>query len=99
MVRSVAIYRRGRAWQPGLSLRRQPTLLDHGAFLLGLEQAGTAEHAGPCHRLDEVPAEDPIGIVAFAVSAAEARAIVADDPGIHSGLLDCEIVPWYVSGA
>lgn len=99
MLRSVAIYRRGTAWRPGLTLREQPSLLDHGEFLFGLEKAGTAEHAGPCHRLDSVPTEDPIGIAVFTVSTAEAHAIVAEDPGVHSGLLECEIVPWYVDGA
>ena len=99
MSRSVAIYRRSASWRPGVSLREQASLLDHGAFLMGLEKAGTVEHAGPCHRLDAVPTDDPIGIATFTVSVADTRAIVADDPGIRSGLLDCEIVPWYVDGA
>ena len=95
--KSIAIYRRGSAWVPGRALRDQPTLLEHGRFLAGLERSGRAVHAGPAHHLGNVPEHDPIGLASFAVSAEEAREVVRDDPGLRSGLLDCEVLPWHVA--
>jgi hypothetical protein len=42
---SIAIYRRGPAWITGKKLREQPSLLDHGHFLAGLERTHQAIHA------------------------------------------------------
>lgn len=97
---SLAVYRRGPGWIPGISLREQPGLLDHGRFLARLERTGQALAAGPAHLLDEVPgAQEPIGFVSFPVPPDEARQIVADDPGLTSGLLQCEIRDWHVADA
>jgi hypothetical protein len=96
---SLAIYRRGPAWVEGGKLRDQPTLLDHGRFLARLERTGQAVHAGPAHRLDEVPVTDPIGMASFPCGPAEAAALLRDDPALISGLLLCDIVPWHVADA
>jgi hypothetical protein len=94
---SIAIYRRGPAWVDGRTLRDQPTLLDHGRFLAGLERAGQAVHAGPAHLLDEVPDADPIGLASFPCGPAGASALLFDDPGLVSGLLLCDVFPWHVA--
>jgi len=96
--RSIAIYRRGPAWIDGRKLRDQPTLLDHGRFLAALERTGQAIHAGPAHYLDDVPATDPIGLVSFPCPAADVPVLLRDDPGLTSGLLRCDILPWHVAG-
>jgi hypothetical protein len=96
---SIAIYRRGPAWVDGRTLRDQETLLDHGRFLAGLERTGKAVHAGPAHRLDEVPTTDPIGMASFPCRPAEVPALLRDDPGLISGLLLCDIVAWHVADA
>jgi hypothetical protein len=95
--RSIAIYRRGPGWIRGRELRNQPTLLDHGRFLAKLEQAGSAVHAGPMYRLDEVPAADPIGVASFPGDADAARLLLRDDPALLSGLLLCDILAWHVA--
>jgi hypothetical protein len=95
--RSIAIYRRGPAWIQGTRLRDQPSLLDHGRFLAGLEQTGVAVCAGPNHRLDEVPSSDPIGMAAFPSAPAETTSVLRDDPGLISGLLRCEVLAWHVA--
>jgi hypothetical protein len=94
---SIAIYRRGPAWVDGRKLRDQATLLDHGRFLAALERSGRAVHAGPAHRLDEVPVTDPIGMASFPCAPAEASALLRDDPGLVSGLLLCDVLPWHVA--
>jgi hypothetical protein len=96
---SIAIYRRGPAWVDGRKLRDQPTLLDHGRFLAGLERTGQAVHAGPAHLLDKVPDTDPIGLASFPCGPAEAAALLRDDPGLISGLLLCDVFPWHVADA
>jgi hypothetical protein len=96
---SIAISRRGPAWIEGTALRDQPALLDHGRFLAALEQSGRAVHAGPVHRLDEVPAADPIGIASFPGDAEATRLLLRDDPGLVSGLLLCDILAWHVADA
>ncbi len=96
---SIAIYRRGPAWIDGRTLREQPSLLDHGRFLAELERTGQAVHAGPNHRLDEVPRADPIGVASFPCGAPETASLLTADPGLVSGLLLCEILPWHVADA
>lgn len=85
--RSIAIYRRGLAWVDGRELGTQPTLLDHGRFLAALERSGQAIHAGPAHRLNDVPASGPIGLVSFPCDPDDVQALLRDDPGLLSGLL------------
>jgi hypothetical protein len=97
--RSIAIYRRGPAWVAGTRLVDQPSLLDHGRFLQKLEQTGQAVHAGPNHRLDEVPSRDPIGMVSFPGEVSETQDLLRDDPGLLSGLLICEVLAWHVADA
>ena len=96
---SIAIYRRGPAWVDGRRLRDQENLLDHGRFLAGLERTGRAIHAGPAHRLDEVPGTDPIGMASFPCGPDEASALLLDDPGLISGLLVGDVLPWHVADA
>jgi hypothetical protein len=96
---SIAIYRRGPAWVDGRKLQDQETLLDHGRFLAGLERTGQVVHAGPAHRLDEVPITDPIGMASFRCGPAEVSALLRDDPALISGLLLCDIVAWHVADA
>jgi len=75
---SIAVYRRGPAWVEGRKLRDQETVLDHGRFLAALERSGQAVHAGPAHRVDEVPVTDPIGMASFPCAPVEASGVHAD---------------------
>jgi hypothetical protein len=83
----------------GRELRDQPTLLDHGRFLAGLERAGSAVHAGPMYRLDDVPTADPIGVASFPGDVDAARLLLRDDPALLSGLLLCDILAWHLADA
>jgi hypothetical protein len=96
---SIAIYRRGPAWVEGRKLRDQESLLDHGRFLASLERSGQAVHAGPAHRLDEVPVTDPIGRASFSCAPVEASALLRDDPGLISRLLLGDVPSWHVADA
>ena len=69
---------------------------DHGRFLAGLERTGQAVHAGPAHRLDEVPTADPIGMASFPCGPDELPALLRDDPALISVPL-CDILPWHVA--
>lgn len=97
---SLAVYRRGPGWVPGQTLESQPGLLDHGRFLARLERTGEALAAGPAHLLGQVPGSgEPIGFASFPVEADAARRVIADDPGLTSGLLECDVHDWHVGDA
>jgi uncharacterized protein len=83
----LVIYRPGPAWLPGKPVGEQPTK-EHGRYQLGLYKKGEMKFAGPF-------TDDAGGAVVLEVAdEAAAKAIVAADPGVTSGLFVTEMHPW-----
>ena len=83
----LVIYRPGPAWLPGKSVAEQP-LKEHGKYMLGLYVKGSMKFAGPL--------TDNAGgaVVLDVVDESQAKAIVAEDPAIKSGVFVYEMHPW-----
>jgi len=85
----LVIYRPGPAWLPGKPVSEQP-LKEHGRYMLSLYVKGSLKLAGPL-------GTDAGGAVMLEVAdESEARAIVAEDPAVKSGIFVHEIHPWRV---
>lgn len=83
----LVIYRPGLAWLTGKSVMEQP-LKEHGKYMLSLYIKGSMKLAGPL-------TDDAGGAVLLDVSdEAEAKAIVANDPAVKSGIFVYEMHPW-----
>lgn len=83
----LVVYKPGPAWMPGKPLKEQP-LKEHGRYMLSLYNEGTLKAAGPF-------SDNTGGAVTFvAPDETEARAIVANDPAVISGVFVYELHPW-----
>jgi uncharacterized protein YciI len=83
----LVIYRPGPAWLTGKSVMEQP-LKEHGKYMLSLYIKGSMKAAGPL-------TDNASGAVLLDVSnEAEARAIVANDPAVQSGIFVYEMHQW-----
>jgi uncharacterized protein len=83
----LVIYRPGPAWLVGKSMFDQP-LKEHGKYMLSLYIKGSMKLAGPL-------TDNAGGAVLLAVAdESEAKAIVAEDPAVKSGIFLYEIHPW-----
>jgi uncharacterized protein len=84
----LVIYRPGPAWLDGNSVFEQP-LKEHGKYMLGLYIKGSMKLAGPF-------TDNAGGAVLLLVVAreSEAKAIVAEDPAVKSGIFVYEMHPW-----
>ena len=83
----LVFYRPGPAWLTGKSVMEQP-LKDHGNYMLSLYIKGSMKLAGPL-------TDNAGGAVLLEVSdEAEAKAIVANDPAVKSGIFVYEMHPW-----
>jgi uncharacterized protein YciI len=83
----LVIYRPGPAWLAGKSVSEQP-LKEHGKYMLGLHVKGSMKFAGPL-------TDNAGGAVVLEVADEnQAKAIVAEDPAIKSGVFICEMHPW-----
>lgn len=83
----LVIYRPGPGWLPGKPAAEQP-LKEHGRYMLSLYEKGFLKFAGPF-------GDDKGGAVVLEVAgAAEAQALVAEDPAVKSGVFLHEIHPW-----
>jgi uncharacterized protein YciI len=83
----LVLYRPGPAWLTGKSVMEQP-LKEHGNYMLSLYIKGSMKLAGPL-------TDDAGGAVLLEVSnEAEAKAIVANDPAVKSGVFVYEMHPW-----
>ena len=81
------IYRPGPAWLEGKSVFEQP-LKEHGKYMLNLYIKGSMKLAGPL-------TDNAGGAVLLVVGQeSEAKAIVAEDPAVKSGIFLYEIHPW-----
>ena len=67
----------------GLSLRDQPTVAEHRAFVGSLVREGVVTEAGPFAALDGEPG-DLVGLIVFSDADLETAArLMAGDPGIR----------------
>jgi uncharacterized protein YciI len=83
----LVIYRPGPTWLTGKSVMEQP-LKEHGKYMLSLYIKGSMRLAGPL-------TDNAGGAVLLEVSdEAEAKAIVAEDPAVKSGIFVYELHPW-----
>jgi uncharacterized protein len=83
----LVIYRPGPGWLTGKSVMEQP-LKEHGKYMLSLYIKGSMKLAGPL-------TDDAGGAVLLEVSnESEAKAIVANDPAVKSGIFVYEMHPW-----
>ena len=83
----LVVYRPGPAWLTGKSVMEQP-LKEHGKYMLSLYIKGSMKMAGPL-------TDNTGGAVLLEVSdEAEAKAIVANDPAVQSGIFVYEMHPW-----
>jgi uncharacterized protein YciI len=83
----LVVYRPGPAWLTGKSVMEQP-LKEHGKYMLSLYIKGSMRLAGPL-------TDNAGGAVLLEVSDdAEAKAIVANDPAVKSGIFVYEMHPW-----
>jgi len=81
------LYRPGPAWLAGKSVMEQP-LKEHGKYMLSLYVKGSMKLAGPL-------TDNAGGAVLLEVAdEAEAKAIVANDPAVKSGVFVYEMHPW-----
>ena len=83
----VVIYRPGPAWQAGRPMSEQ-SLLPHGRYYRGLLDAGSVQAGGGF-----VDSDGGLAILR-AADLAEARAIVAADPAVTSGIFVAELEHW-----
>lgn len=79
------LYRPGPAWLTGKSVMEQP-LKEHGKYMLSLYIKGSMKLAGPL--------TDNAGGAVLLEVANEAKAIVANDPAVKSGVFVYEMHPW-----
>lgn len=83
----LVIYRPGPAWLPGKRVTELP-LKEHGRYMLSLFVKGSLKFAGPL-------GNDAGGAVMLEVAnESEAKAIVAEDPAVKSGLFVHEMHQW-----
>ena len=83
----LVIYRPGPAWLPGKPVTEQP-LKEHGKYMLSLYISGSMKLAGPL-------TDNAGGAVLLDVAdESEAKAIVAEDPAVKSGIFIYELHPW-----
>jgi uncharacterized protein YciI len=94
--RSVGLIRTGSAWRHGHPLGEQTLINEHIAYLRALARDGAVIQAGPFLGPGGRPEPDGlIGLVLYAVSAAAARDLAEHDLAIASGLVKCDVRPWY----
>ncbi len=83
----LVVYRRGPAWIAGKPVKEQP-LKEHFRFLLDLYKKGILRFAGPF-------LDDTGGAAGLLVETEEAaKAIVAADPAVISGVMIPELHAW-----
>ena len=83
----LVIYRPGPAWLEGKSVFEQP-LKEHGKYMLNLYIKGSMKLAGPL-------TDNAGGAILLVVGQeSEAKAIVAEDPAVKSGIFLYEMHPW-----
>jgi len=83
----LVVYKQGPAW-PGGDPMNHPALKEHGRYILGLHVKGSLKLAGPF--LDVTG-----GAAAFQAADDEAaKAVVAADPAVTSGIFVAEVHSW-----
>jgi uncharacterized protein YciI len=87
----MALIKRGPKWQATNTQGSGSSQSDHGKYVMSLLESGKAVIAGPFSDDGEI-----IGVyVLRAKTAEEARAWVDEDPGVKSGHLAADMLPWW----
>lgn len=84
----VFIYRQGPSWKADTPMREQPSMGAHGAYMKRLFDEGRSFAAGPL--------TDTLGgiVIIRAASLDEAKSLLAQDPGVASGMFVAEAHAW-----
>ena len=83
----LVVYKPGPGWLAGKPIAEQP-LKEHGRYILSLYVKGSLKYGGPF-------SDETGGAAAFQASSdEEAKAIVAEDPAVRSGVFVAEVHPW-----
>ena len=83
----LVVYKPGPSWRQGKPIAEQP-LKEHGRYILSLYVKGSLKSAGPF-------SDDAGGAAVFeAANDEEAKAVVAADPAVASGVFLAELHPW-----
>lgn len=94
---SIALLRPGPRWVLDQPLGDQDDVGQHFAYMDELAGAGTVTHGGPLHALDDLLKGDLVALVVFSVTADRAAELMQLDPTVRSGLMACDVLPWYQS--
>ena len=84
----IIVYHQGPAWKAGLPAREQPAMKAHEAYMKRLFAEGHILAAGPI-------SDTPGGLViVHAQNLDEAKAFMAEDPSVTSGMFTGEVHGW-----
>ncbi len=83
----LVVYKPGPSWRQGKPIAEQP-LKEHGQYILSLYVRGALKSAGPF-------SDNAGGAAVFeAADDEEAKAVVAADPAVTSGVFVADLHPW-----
>lgn len=88
----VIFHHPGPAWEAGKKPVDQPGVMEHFAYLQGIEKSGAIMFSGPFPS-----GEGGMMILQQDVERAAAEKIASDDPAIRLGLITAEIRPWLIT--
>lgn len=91
-VHFVVFHRPGAVWQMGVDFREQPGVIEHVAYYAKLQAEGKLAMGGPYL----TPDRGGMMVATSEVSERELRDFAAADPAVQSGLLEFEVLAWYV---
>jgi len=88
----VVFHRPGPNWQPGVDFREQPGIGEHVAHYAQLHAEGKLAMGGPFLAADR----GGMMVAVPEINSEELEAFAAADPAVQSGLLEYEVLPWYL---
>jgi uncharacterized protein YciI len=91
--RYVIFHTPGRAWNAELSVMEQKGVGEHFQYLQAAFSSGKIQMAGPFL----TGSGGGMIVMNAAAEEANARALVAGDPGVTSGLIDAELRAWAIT--
>jgi uncharacterized protein YciI len=88
----VVFHRPGAGWQAGLDFREQAGIGEHVAHYAQLNAKGKLEMGGPFSEADR----GGMMVASSDVNKDELEEFAAADPAVKAGLLEYEVLSWYV---
>jgi uncharacterized protein YciI len=92
-IRYVVFHKPGPAWAEGVDFREQAGVEEHMAHYQNLYQQGNLELGGPFL----LPDLGGMMIATRGYPMEDLIAFAAQDPAVHSGLLEYEVRPWFTA--